>query len=146
MCFAISHNPLRRLAQGATRTFLPATSRKSRTYKKHAPTTKRKGHDFHQNPPTHFNNIFAPKKQLQGVRNLQPYEQGAILSHPKAKPDIGWIKFKTNLKQGLCVFYEFSAPISLKSSRLSSIFLPVCAVCIFMCLYVYRKKENRQNP
>ena len=73
--FAISHNPLRREVQGAPRTFLPATSSKSRTHKEHATCNKKKGGmNFHKNSSTHFNNIHAPKEQSQGVRNLQPYE------------------------------------------------------------------------
>ena len=100
--------------------------------------------NFHKNPPTHSNNIHAPKKQPQGVRNLQPYEQGAILFllnflqysapirtrmdkkcsspiqarrdfiFPKAKPDIGWIKFKQTPNKGFACSMNFPRRLAQK--------------------------------
>lgn len=87
LCFAISYNPLRRLAQGAPRTFLPATSRKSMTHKEHAYSNNKKGARTSIKIPRHIPIIFLPpRNNSKACVTYNPFKQGANLSHQKAKP------------------------------------------------------------
>ena len=52
-----------------------------------------------------------------------------------------------NPKQGLCVFYEFPAPISSKSSRLSSHLRPFALYSfILLSFYSFMDFPKSRNP